>query len=333
MFKKSKYLIIRFFILFLVGCNVQVFAEDNPSGKMKVTVTTESQLATEIDAFFSISKFGDNGLAVFEKGTLVNGNVTRSFLYGLINTKGEIIVQPIYHVIRSINDHYYHVEADTGSGLISMIDGSVVLEPKFKWFPSLNSDRFVVLQGYNDNSLSIMKTIIHGELKDPIVPSYVPFSKLSYFSQERIASNVNLIHAVEMPCVFNDPENPCHTYTWLTDDFGNKVTGISDNQNYHWFYATPLAVIGKDIYIRSARETYGPGIIELKWTSSGYTVNPLFEDIGTFPFIWIDKTTKTIHFQGSSDPTILNRSYNLETKILSIDEQQYEFIEYENTVF
>ena len=113
-----------------------------------------------LQQFAQIGNFNEYGIAIvsLENGLDINNNP--SFLYGLINLEGALVLPVEYSSIRDFDDDYYMVFGDSDpytpfrNGLVSKKSGAVVMEPKYLGFDYVRDGQVFAIEYSPTNSFN-----------------------------------------------------------------------------------------------------------------------------------------------------------------------------------
>lgn len=115
-----------------------------------------------LQQFTQIGQFNEYGIAIVSVENGVDYDNNPSFLYGLINLEGALVLPVEYSSIRDFNNSLYYVSKYSevhnpfNNGLVSKLDGSIVLEPKYIWFDYFKNNTLVSFQYSPTNKFSNM---------------------------------------------------------------------------------------------------------------------------------------------------------------------------------
>lgn len=111
-----------------------------------------------LQQFAQIGQFNEYGIAIVSVENGVDYDNNPSYLYGLINLDGVLVLPVEYSSITSFNNSFYYVmkynqvHNPFNVGLVSKVDGSIVLEPKYVMFDFFKSNSLFMVEYSPTNS-------------------------------------------------------------------------------------------------------------------------------------------------------------------------------------
>ncbi len=333
-----KHALRRFFVLvsvFLLCANSAhnlrlVQSQEQGSNNLVDIVIDEGQ--EDLSSLFdSIDRFTQYGLAKVSKQVGVFSEEWDGYIiehpiikYGLINTKGELVLDVIYNQINDYDENYYEVYIEHDyqytSGLVSKRTGEIIIEPKYSWLPNLFENNYAVLH-YVDlseeqhNYYAELFTTKDNIIKKAELPTELSNSKVNWFWINELSENLYMVNASVYIDLSEELGLGAGGYgfdtRWLTDSELNiiNIDGISNIQEvftyndltyiltYEWFENNPEKSSSANIYVGEIID----GVYEYETIAS---------DV---PYAWYNRRNATIEYAQSHNNWRM-LEYNLETQ-------------------
>lgn len=303
--------------------NIKALDPEDPVD-YEVTLEIDETVNALTGLFDEIGRFSKQGIAKIGKvvGTEMYINefgvdaVRDVWRYGLINSEGIVLAEPIYAEISDYNEELYLVQKVNSlgegkpniktEGLLSKLNGSIVLEPIYDYISDFSSKKMVFM-----NHLEINPN------ENPIIPSDDYYWKPSVFSNIDghltaislpLGVNINdydhfypyefegylLMRAVDRECieVYN-----CTYYekSWFIDAYGNKRSDFSfDMQSGFYKEGDTLYLAYQRKEDRSQAQSF-MAVVKLRTVDDQLIVEPFISEDEAYTNIWIDNAESKIH--------------------------------------
>ena len=315
-------------VLFIIGLVLatlapdKVVAADEPVHEVLVNI--DQTIGSLSDVFDEISRFNRDGIAIISKledPTKIDDPYAKRW-YGLINIKGEIVLDPEYDIMSDYNNDYWTitklVKDDYGSlnglqGLVSKHDGSIAFDVKYSEIPSFEGVKFDVMNYYITQSVegkskfvqkSVVMTNQGGVIGVADVPAGINLADYDGVSK-MVYGDFNFISAQ-----WKKLANGVITWkndTWLVNEYGNKVNDITFEQISEMYFREDGAVF---INYRNYNHTNGSptkqGIMKISRDNGKIIVKTFLSSISAYCNLWINVRDKRVYY---TDLTSKSESY------------------------
>ena len=164
---KKSFVIVSVFLLFFQNAYTVKHVQSQGEEETEYVIDFEIDEGQEdlSSLFDGIDRFTQYGLAKVYKGD------GEDRLFGLINTKGELVLDVIYEYIEDYDDEYYEIslkENDLyGIGLASKRTGHIVIEPVYNWIGNIYEKEYFILDYQKELGGTLYRKLFHHSSEGP----------------------------------------------------------------------------------------------------------------------------------------------------------------------
>lgn len=234
---RKLFVVVSVFLLFVHNVhNIKPVRSQEETDLVVDIVIDEGQEGSDFQ-FDRIDRFSQYGLALVQKDEKkqVFNEVENRFVeetlhkYGIINTRGELVVEIIYDSIEHYDDDYYLAVIENGHlkhGLISKRNGEFVIVPVYNQFPDnmyekdyFKLDENKIINGER-NMLHSLFSSKNNKIEKVKLPHNYHEKDIDYLNIQEISQNLYLIYAI----IFVDEEScDSELFAWILDDSFNLL--------------------------------------------------------------------------------------------------------------
>lgn len=282
--------------------------------------------------FDSIDRFTQYGLAKVKKQIGVETYEYDEQIYeypilryGLINTKGEVVLDVIYSHISDYDDNYYEVgleqEGMYYAGLVSKKTGEFAIEPVYTWIPNIHEKNHFIMNQYEvvDEQYvynSVLYTQVDGIVQKAILPAALEGKKIDGFWIEEISENVSYVNSyIIIELEGEGAGSSSDTYRWLVDKNFNPIDTGNITNIYQVFEYDGLLYISTQYSEQQDSGWYSSASVYVGTLNNGkFVYETLIDDV---PYTWFNNRDKVIEYVESRD-NWRQVKYDLETKEITL---------------
>ena len=322
-------------------------------------VPTDYEVNLEIDesigelsaTFDEIGRFSVYGLAKIGKrvGTEIFVDefgvetVRDLWLYGLINSDGVVVVEPIYDEITDFDESHYLVRKSIAlgegkptlltEGLLSKLGGEVVLEPIYASIDDFSMKKMVFMSRLVINSNEVTSdpnddfywrpaVYAHenGQLAPITLPVGVNLDNYDHLYPYEFEGML-MMQAIDRVCV-NVYSCTYYQKAWFIDAYGNKLSDFSFD------YAAGHHREGDTIYLAYQRKLdrsqaqNSIGVVKIRTVSGQLNIEPFISEDEGYTSVWIDNTENKIQLTKMVNNTYTWAAYDFATQTYAYGSNQ-----------
>lgn len=308
-------LTVLFVLITQIQYPIEINAEENIIYEVSLEIdSTSGDLSSQFD---SIDRFNQYGIAVISKETLNReNNVVKT--YGLINSSGVVIVEPIYYSIVDYNDQYFSVVSYDGynmkEGLASKKDGQLDVPVDYSYIPFIqdigiyNFNKYEVIDN-NQIWFNELYSYNNNEFSRINLPEGVDSETYNLWAN-LLFDNVYQITAYKT--LLDDNNNTTYiNKSWLSNSRGDVIFDGEDS------YISNFTQIGNEYFFTTSYYNQDSnvnkgGLYKLNFDNSNPVVTTILNQ-EDYRYVWIDSSKEEAEVVKVINGTWINSKYNLVT--------------------
>lgn len=284
---------------------------------VEVSLEIDKSIGELSSQFDNIDRFNQYGIAVISKETLDReNNVVKT--YGLINSNGVVVVEPIYYSIVDYNDQYFSVVSYDGynmkEGLASKKDGQLDIPVEFSYIPFIQDEGIVNFNKYKViNNQQIWSNVLfsykNNEFRQIDLPTGVDFDTYNLWANQLYE---NVYQVMAHKTVKDEENNTIYLYkSWLANSSGSIIFNGKDSYisnftklNEEYFFTT--------YYYNNETKTSKGGLFKIHYENMNPIVTTIL-DSDEYNSVWLDTSKNEVEVTKVINGNWINSRYNLVT--------------------